>query len=293
MKTIRYNLWLLKEAICNYIKKYCVFFYLKKYHDKDIEKIRKYIKKHGLVTFPYDFVSKYEIEMLSDKIIYDSHYNQYYVRYKNKKLYLKKKWNKKECEAYFLSLLIEQDRLSPHCYANMKYKISSKDVIIDAGGAEGIFCADALYEGAREVYIFECDQEWCECLKKSFGGDARVHIVERFISNDDCKLDEMFKDKKYTFIKADIEGYEIELLNGAKNTIRRYNPAMVLCCYHKHADALRIKDILDSYNIPNRYSAGYMLYEQWDYGKFKKPYLRKGLIYGNENSFYNFYSERN
>jgi FkbM family methyltransferase len=42
------------------------------------------------------------------------------------------------------------------------------------------------------------------------------------------------------FIKSDIEGCELEMLKGARNTIRQYNPKMALAVYHSITDLLDI-----------------------------------------------------
>jgi FkbM family methyltransferase len=45
-------------------------------------------------------------------------------------------------------------------------------------------------------------------------------------------LDEFLSGRKVTFIKADVEGMEMELLRGSERTIRNYRPKMALCVYH-------------------------------------------------------------
>ncbi len=45
-------------------------------------------------------------------------------------------------------------------------------------------------------------------------------------------LDDYLVGKRVTFIKADVEGMEMELLHGAEQTIRSYRPKMALCVYH-------------------------------------------------------------
>lgn len=54
-------------------------------------------------------------------------------------------------------------------------------------------------------------------------------------------LDDFLNGAPATFIKADIEGYELKMLRGAKNTIQKYRPKIAICIYHK---------ILDLYEIP-------------------------------------------
>lgn len=49
-------------------------------------------------------------------------------------------------------------------------------------------------------------------------------------------LDDYFKDAPVTFIKADVEGYEMRCLRGASAVIKRDKPKMALCIYHKPED---------------------------------------------------------
>ncbi len=54
-----------------------------------------------------------------------------------------------------------------------------------------------------------------------------------------CSLDNEIKDK-VSFIKADIEGYELKMLKGAKNIIQKYKPKLAICLYHSPFDLFTI-----------------------------------------------------
>lgn len=59
-------------------------------------------------------------------------------------------------------------------------------------------------------------------------------------------LDSFLKGKAVTFIKADVEGMEMDLLRGAQETIRRYKPKMALCAYHYPSDLFEIAEFVRS-----------------------------------------------
>lgn len=61
-------------------------------------------------------------------------------------------------------------------------------------------------------------------------------------------LDEFFefKEKKPTFIKVDIEGYELDMLKGTKKIIQKYAPIMAISVYHRPEDLWEIYDYVSS-----------------------------------------------
>ena len=66
-------------------------------------------------------------------------------------------------------------------------------------------------------------------------------------------VDSILGDNSVTYIKFDVEGLEKEAINGAKNTIRRCKPKMLVSCYHRSEDIfaipLQIMSIRDDYKV--------------------------------------------
>lgn len=62
-----------------------------------------------------------------------------------------------------------------------------------------------------------------------------------------CTIDSYFKDKEVTFIKADLEGSEVDLLRGAKDVITSQKPKLAICVYHRPDDLFNIINILHQY----------------------------------------------
>lgn len=60
------------------------------------------------------------------------------------------------------------------------------------------------------------------------------------------------------FIKADVEGNELDVINGAQNTVRKYAPGLCIACYHRNEDLfslpLRVLKLYPDYKVYMRHS---------------------------------------
>ncbi len=91
--------------------------------------------------------------------------------------------------------------------------------------------------------------------------DARAASVSGNMGNMDIvpeiTIDSLLKGGKADFIKFDIEGSEAKAIEGARETIIRYKPQMLISCYHRSEDIfdlpLRIFDIRDDYRLYMRH----------------------------------------
>lgn len=74
-----------------------------------------------------------------------------------------------------------------------------------------------------------------------------------------CSIDGYFANNSISFLKADIEGFENQMLYGAEYVIRRDQPKMAICLYHSPFDmyriALKIKELCPSYKFAIRQHA--------------------------------------
>ena len=64
-------------------------------------------------------------------------------------------------------------------------------------------------------------------------------------------IDNIVKNKninKVSLIKMDIEGYELKALKGAKETIKKHKPILIVLAYHKREDILKIPNYLKKLN---------------------------------------------
>lgn len=67
-------------------------------------------------------------------------------------------------------------------------------------------------------------------------------------------LDEYFADQRITFLKADIESYELDMLKGAERIIRRDRPKLAICIYHNASDMFRVPLRLDSLGLGYKFA---------------------------------------
>jgi FkbM family methyltransferase len=176
----------------------------------------------------------------------------------------------KGLDLYALYMVIAETREPDdwHYYEVPETSVRSDDVIADCGSAEGIF---ALYAAprARHVYAIEPSPVWTETLKRTFAGADNVTVVpaalgavagEAFLRGgaldsmvsdvaagaekrvDVETLDRLFYDqgRELTYLKADLEGYELEMLAGGEQTIGTYLPKVAITTYHRaeHAQAI-------------------------------------------------------
>ena len=81
-------------------------------------------------------------------------------------------------------------------------------------------------------------------------------------SVDVLSIDEVLEGNPVTFIKLDIEGAELEALQGAKASICKYRPKMAICIYHKQQDIfeipLYIKSLVNEYHFAIRHYSTYL-----------------------------------
>jgi FkbM family methyltransferase len=70
-------------------------------------------------------------------------------------------------------------------------------------------------------------------------------------------LDDYFKEQYISFIKADIESYELDMLRGAESIIKRDRPLLAVCIYHNASDMftipLFIKKLCNDYKLKIRH----------------------------------------
>jgi len=255
-------------------------------NDPELLEIINYFRNFNKFPYWYPYIFTRKYHTLDIDVFFDKGAKAGYVIHKNKRLYFPEKWDNESIRAYYNVMCMEQDKDSPHCYEAGNFIPQENDVIADIGAAEGIWALNYA-EKAGKIYLFECDEEWIKALKKTFEPwKEKVVIVRKYVSNIDDKknvtLDNYFKmgeRNSINFIKADIEGMEIKLLEGSKVILaNNKNLKLLICSYHSKNDAVEITEILEKNGFITETSKGYMI-PYFD-KLLERTYIRRGIIRG-------------
>ncbi len=174
-------------------------------------------------------------------------------------------------------LLVEHSFLGETNSADM---VRHGDVVLDCGAHIGVFTHFALQRGASLVVAVEPEPTNAECLRRNFGPELvakRVVLVEKgvwdytgrltlhestlnsgsntFIGEEGGRtmevpvmtIDRLVEElhlPRVDYIKMDIEGSEREALKGARGTLGRYRPRLMLDAYHQPEDPVVLPAII-------------------------------------------------
>lgn len=160
-----------------------------------------------------------------------------------------------------------------HYYQYKKTVIENNEILLDIGTAEGLFPLTVI-EKCNHIYMIEPSKIFITSLEKTFNNfQHKATIIntavgskddEVFFNEDSLdgqvsntnsgndkislrKIDTLFKDKKITYLKADIEGFEQEMLLGAEETIKKNKPKIAITTYHKENNPKEIIALIKSY----------------------------------------------
>jgi len=153
-------------------------------------------------------------------------------------------------------------------------KIGHDEIFVDGGAADFdtafgfLQCVNWSY---RQMYIIEPFEQFANiCVEKinqynlpnvvvenvglwdenttlnfSFEDNGASHVDNTSGNSVIVKsIDSILDGKEATIIKLDIEGSEYKALEGARNTIEKYNPILMVCVYHKKNDCINLSNLI-------------------------------------------------
>lgn len=250
----------------------------------EMKEVLSYLKYNPLRMYCYPFYDEY-LHKESD-IQYDNKSKLYYGIYDGKKMYLSKKFNTlQKARAYFNAVTMEQDIRSPHCYWSDKGHCY-EGIGVDLGSAEGIF-ALKIIEQVEHIYLIEADEQWVEALKYTFEPyQDKVTIIKKYIGKEDkddhTKLDTLLLSKTINFIKMDIEGMELEALQGAEKVLLKNEIKLAICVYHQKNDNELISQWLQKRGYHFKNTKGFVVCQgDWELEKDETDFRRALLLASN------------
>jgi FkbM family methyltransferase len=150
-----------------------------------------------------------------------------------------------------------------------------KEVLVDAGGFDGDtteeFCR--RYPQYEKVYLFEPSLNNLTKAKSRLKDCRAIDFVQLGLSDSEgklwfnadggsascisssgsCQVDvttlDQYVDKKVTFIKMDLEGWEIKALQGAKLHIVEDKPKLAIAVYHNPSDFWQIFEYIKNLQL--------------------------------------------
>lgn len=182
-----------------------------------------------------------------------------------------------------------------HYYQKEHTPIEQGEILLDIGTAEGLLSLLEV-DKCKHIYMIEPGAGFYKILQKTFAPyKDKVSIFNTAVGDEDSeilfsedsldgrvaegseanaqkitlrKIDTVLSNnEKITYLKADIEGFEEEMLRGAEQTIKRNKPKIAITTYHEHNDP---KDII---NIIKGFVPEYNYYVKGIYEKTPKPIL--------------------
>lgn len=182
-----------------------------------------------------------------------------------------------------IPLLFDCETPVSEAYENI-LNLSDNDIYMDLGAFNG----DTVHQflqfvtGYKKIYAVEPDVKNFSKLIKNTADIENIECINCCMCDKtgeitfskhggrngtaDCNgvtvksetVDSIIGKNNVTYIKFDIEGFELKALEGAKETIKRCKPKMLISCYHRSEDIfalpLKVMSIRDDYKIYIRHN---------------------------------------
>lgn len=126
------------------------------------------------------------------------------------------------------------------------YRHSDEEIWVNCGANVGdnIFTFFSENLKCKKIFAVEGDKKIAARLRENIlllpeEMQEKVAVVESFIT-DNTEPRSFLANESVSLINADIEGYELEMLQAMQNIIVNERPVLAICLYHKREDIIEI-----------------------------------------------------
>lgn len=153
-------------------------------------------------------------------------------------------------------------------------RLGENTTFLDVGGFDGGSTKDFIerVKGYNKIYFFEPDFQVIEEAKKKLHGVRNIEFIQagagrkremlhyNAVGDGSGNISEEGKEivpivvlddyieNGNTYVKMDVEGYEMQVLEGMKRAIIQYKPILAVSVYHKCGDMHRLVDKILAWN---------------------------------------------
>jgi FkbM family methyltransferase len=216
------------------------------------------------------FLFKPRVSIIANKYISQIVLKEFYeISFHNLKhiLYWPAKFSPKGVEQVTAETFDDQDW---HFYQKQGTVIETGEILLDVGSAEGLFPLTVI-DKCKEAILIEPNPEFYSALLQTFSPfNKKIRLIHAAVGNTDghiniegesltgqvskygsgtkvpiCRIDSLIGlHQPITYLKADIEGFEYEMLRGAEQTIRKNKPKIAITTYHRENDSEKIIQLI-------------------------------------------------
>jgi FkbM family methyltransferase len=160
-----------------------------------------------------------------------------------------------------------------HYYQKKHTEVIAGEVLLDIGAAEGLFSL-TVANLCKSILLVEPNDYFVKALNRTFAPyKEKVSIFNvavgsqngEIVFNPDSligritpgntlgtkkplrKIDDVVTDIPITYLKADLEGFETEMLRGAEKTIKSNRPKIAITAYHKENNTNEIISLIKTF----------------------------------------------
>lgn len=160
-----------------------------------------------------------------------------------------------------------------HFYQKQYTTIEQEEILLDIGSAEGLFPLTVV-DKCKKIFLIEPNPYFYQSLQHTFApfvekveiihcaagnsegiiylqGESLTGQISESVSGSAVaihKVDSIIKsNQRISYLKADIEGFEQEMLEGAEQTIRRNKPKIAITTYHRSNQTQEIIRLVKSF----------------------------------------------